>query len=157
MAENTVILFDIDYTLFDTAHFKNSQLAEFRIYEEVLETLQSLGKNITLGIFSEGEDSFQTTKLINTQIHEFFKKEYIHIVKSKDESIEGVFKKYKNDKVILVDDKLTVLVRAKEILPHVYTVWMKRGFYAEKQQPIKGFRPDAIIYSLKEIIEIVSK
>ena len=38
-----IVLFDIDYTLFDTAFFKESGLSEHKIYEEVIEVLEEGG------------------------------------------------------------------------------------------------------------------
>ncbi|MBI2430686.1 MAG: hypothetical protein HYV39_01575 [Candidatus Levybacteria bacterium] len=150
-----VILFDIDYTLFDTEKFKGTNLQTFSLYEEAVDVLAKLKENAYLGIFSEGNHNLQKTKLLKTKIHNSFAKRYIHIVANKEEKVEEILKKYKKYLVFLVDDKLTVLYQAKQLFPSLVTIWVKRGRYALKQSPIEGFTPDAIIGSLRELPPIV--
>lgn len=150
-----IVLFDIDYTLFDTGIFKETQLTKHNIYEEVLHVLSDLSKKVILGIFSEGEIGFQKNKLKKTGIERFFLKEHIHIVIRKEENLKKILAKYKNNKLFLIDDKLTILYEAKTEFPYVFTIWVKRGEYAQKQKPIKDFVPDAIIGNLREVIPII--
>lgn len=152
-----IVLFDIDYTLFDTAFFKGSGLSEYKIYEEVMQILGSLGKVATLGIFSKGETEFQRTKLKKTEIMKFFKENNIHIFGDKDANLINVLEIYKDSMLFLVDDKLGVLYSAKKHMPEVFTVWVKRGPYAKSQEEIPGFRPDAVIEDLEEVVGIVQQ
>jgi len=76
MNKKPAILFDIDYTLFDTDFFKESKLLKHKIYDEVIGVLESLAEATTLGIFSKGETEFQKTKLL--QHLEFFQKEKLN-------------------------------------------------------------------------------
>lgn len=156
MKKQKVVLFDIDYTLFNTDIFKESQLKTHTIYKEVLEVLEKLSQVALLGIFSEGKLLLQRTKLKKTKIKGYFIEKRTHIVEKKEASIEDVLKLYKKDTLFLVDDKLTVLHRASLLVPGIITVWVKRGIYAEKQQPIKNFTPHAIIDSLQELIPLVT-
>lgn len=151
-----IVLFDIDYTLFDTDFFKKTNLRKHLVYDEVDDVLSRLSKIAKLGIFSEGDLNLQKTKLLRTDIHKYFSKEHIHIVPKKDETIEGILQKYKNTTVFLVDDKLTILHQAKTIRPSLFTIWVKRGKYAKNQKPVKGFVPDAIIESLNELIPVIN-
>lgn len=151
-----IILFDIDYTLFDTALFKKSNLAKFSLYEEVLDTLTTLSNKFTLGIFSQGEKDFQEKKLRETKIAAFFSKEHIHIDPQKEGIIKEIMEKYKNTSLIFIDDKLPLLSLAKNHNSHAFTVWVKRGEYAENQQPLPDFTPDANIDNLSEIIPLLS-
>lgn len=150
-----VVLFDIDYTLFDTEKFKNTKLQTFSLYEEVIDVLNKLKETVYLGIFSEGNLDFQKTKLLKTKIHNSFTKKHIHIVANKEETIKEILDKYKENVVFLVDDKLTVLYMAKQLLPSLITIWVKRGMYAQNQLPIKGYTPDAIIVNLRELTPII--
>lgn len=151
-----VVLFDIDYTLFDTASFKQSGLLEHKIYEEVTQVLDSLNTFAILGIFSKGEDEFQKTKLEKTKMLKFFKEENIHIFDDKDANLIQVLEKYKNSKLFLVDDKLDILYFAKKHMPQIITVWVKRGPYAAAQKPIEDFIPSATIDDLANLYRIVS-
>lgn len=156
MKKKIVVLFDIDYTLFNTDIFKSSELKTHSIYDEVPEVLEKLSQIALLGIFSEGKLLLQQTKLEKTKIKGYFIEEHTHIVEKKDTSIEEVLKLYKNNTLYLVDDKLTVLYHASLLVPSIITVWVKRGMYAQKQQPIKNFTPHAIIDSLQELIPLVT-
>ena len=151
-----VVLFDIDYTLFDTAFFKKSGLLKHKIYEEVMQVLDSLNKIGVLGIFSKGEVEFQKNKLEKTGMTKFFEDNNIHIFSDKDANLIDVLGKYKDSELFLVDDKLGVLYSAKKHIDRVFTIWVKRGPFAQNQKPIPGFKPDAEVKDLKEIVSIVN-
>lgn len=150
-----IVLFDIDYTLFDTAFFKQSGLSEHKIYSEVRQVLDSLSVFATLGIFSKGESEFQRTKLEETGILRLFKEENVHIFDDKDVNLIQVINKYRDSKIFLVDDKLGILYSAKKHMPKIITVWVKRGWYAQNQKEIPGFIPDAEVENLSEVVRIV--
>lgn len=152
-----IVLFDIDYTLFDTDFFKESGLSEHRIYEEVISVLESLSKIAKLGIFSEGNISFQIRKLKETNIEKYFAEDNTHIVLNKLDELEGIFQRYKNRKFFFVDDKLTILSDAKKAFPDVFTIWVKRGPFAQSQKEIPGFKPDAEVKTLSKVIKIISQ
>jgi FMN phosphatase YigB (HAD superfamily) len=152
-----IILFDIDYTLFDTAQFKESGLTIYKLYDEVEEALKTLSSIAEIGIFSQGEDAFQREKLRQTLIHEHFKEENIHIFASKDENLGSVLDKYKDREIFLVDDKLEVLKLGKDLSENVYAIWLKRGPFADVQKDIVGFTPDATIINLSEAVAFVNK
>ena len=150
-----VILFDIDYTLFDTAFFKQSGLSEHKIYSEVMQVLDSLSAIATLGIFSEGNLNFQKIKLQKTGIGKYFEQKNTHIVLNKLDELRSIHNRYKDVTTFFVDDKLSILFDAKKMFPEIFVIWVKRGFYAENQEPILGFKPDAEIGSLSEIVRII--
>ncbi len=150
-----IVLFDIDYTLFDTASFKESKLLSHKIYQEVAEVLSNLSKIATLGIFSKGETEFQKTKLKKTGMIKFFKENNIHIFADKDVNLINVLKKYASTKLFLVDDKLEILYSAKKHMSGIVTIWVKRGPFAENQKEIFGFKPDAQVENLSEVVRIV--
>ena len=156
MQNKPVVLFDIDYTLFDTQKFKESQLQDFSIYQEVEEVLTKLKDIANLGIFSKGGNGFQRTKLENTGMIKFFEENRIHIFDDKDSNLMGVLGKYKNSKLFLVDDKLGILYSAKKLMPEITAIWVKRGPYAKTQEPIENFVPDATIGNLSNLFNLVS-
>lgn len=148
-------LFDIDYTLFNTKVFKKSKLQKHLAYEEVYDVLNEISKIAKIGIFSEGQVEFQKNKLAKTKIEKYFQQEHLHIVEEKEKKIGKILRKYKNYVVYLIDDKLTILHKAKTIMPSIFTIWVKRGMYAKTQRPIENFVPDAIIKNLKELMSII--
>lgn len=151
-----IVLFDIDYTLFDTALFKKSRHLKHETYKEVIKVLNSLSQIAILGIFSEGDIDFQKKKLKETNIDMYFAKDHTHIVLKKIDDLRAILKRYTDRKIFFVDDKLDILCDAKKLSPEVFTIWMKRGFYAEKQKDIPGFKPDATITNLKQVIKLVA-
>lgn len=150
-----IVIFDIDYTLFKTQEFKDSDLQNFSNYEEVVNVLNGLKNIADLGIFSKGESGFQKKKLEKTGIVSLFEENNIHIFDDKDINLSSVLKKYKDRKVFMVDDKLSILYSAKKLLSQVITVWVKRGPYAAAQEPIEDFVPNAQVENLSEIVKIV--
>ena len=148
---NPIILFDIDYTIFDTALFKQSNLVQYSLYSEVPDILSDLSNKATLGILSEGEKQFQQNKLIKTKIDHFFHKDHMHIDLDKKKLIKTISETYKNKSLIIIDDKLPILPLARQYIPHVFTVWIKRGKYAKNQKPLPGFTPDAALDNLIEL------
>lgn len=143
-----IILFDIDYTLFKTALFKETSFKNYSLYDEVPEALVKLSKENILGIFSEGDKNLQKTKLIKTKIYHLFQKEHIYIELKKEKIIEEIKHKYKNTNLYIVDDKLPVLSLLKKQNPDMFTVWIKRGPYATNQESIPEFTPEAVIENL---------
>src|SRR5258708_16138841 len=140
-----IILFDIDYTLFDKKVFKETNRQTYHLYKDTVTVLHTLQTHNKLGIFSEGEGQLQKSKLDRTDISHLFAREHTHIVPVKDDSIEKVFSQYQNDEVIFVDDKLPLLEQVKRRFPNVNVVWMKQGLYADTQKILPHFSPNAII------------
>lgn len=149
-----VVLFDIDYTLFDTDLFKSSNLSTHSLYEESIKVIEKLSTVADLGIFSEGEEGFQMAKLIKTDILQYFHEAHVHIFDKKDDNLDAVLKKYEGRSVYMVDDKLSVLKLAKSIRSDVVTIWVKRGIYAQNQPNI-GFTPDLTVATLVEAEEYI--
>lgn len=151
-----IVIFDIDYTLFNTDAFKQSNLTLHTLYSEVVSTLSSLQTIASLGILSEGDIELQNKKLTKTNIAHFFLKDHVHITLDKSLSLESFLKKYKDYNLFLVDDRLSILFEAKQKRPDLFTVWVKRGRYAKNQKPIDDFTPDATVSDLTKLTSIVS-
>jgi FMN phosphatase YigB (HAD superfamily) len=155
--QNKIVLIDIDDTMFNTALLKETDLTKFEMYEEVYNALEELSRVASLGIFSQGEVAFQMKKLQETNIHNYFKKEHMHIVKDKLETITELLNNYiDKGKVYLIEDRLDVLQLAKNCNPQIFTIWMKRGRYAEKQRNPVQYIPDAAIHNLHQSVAIIT-
>jgi FMN phosphatase YigB (HAD superfamily) len=155
--QKKIVLLDIDDVLFDTAHYKNTNLQDFRLYDEVRAVIHNLEKLGEIGILSQGEYDHQIKKLMNTSIHDRFDPEHVHIVEKKDTSLKNILQKYTKLNAILyfVDDRLNGLYYAKQAVPTMQTIWLRRGRYATSQEPLPGFEPDYIIENLEELLRIV--
>src|SRR5579859_7212188 len=156
--ENKIILFDIDHTLFDTDLYFKSELTRFELYEEVHDVLLKLSKIAKFGIFSQGEVAFQQKKLKDTNIQKYFHEEYVHIGPDKTEMIKTLLERYRNKgKIFFVEDRLPFLPLVKEYEPTIFAIWIKRGFFATKQEPIANFIPDATIENLRDLVPLIAK
>lgn len=149
---NKLVLFDIDYTLFDTASFKESNLTKFSLYDEIGLLLEKLSKTATLAIFSKGETDFQINKLKKTGIDKYFTKDFIDIVEDKTYEFERVIDKYKNYEIYLIDDRISNLEIAKRHRSDIKTIWVERGPFAIKDT---NFVPDKSISDLGELEEYI--
>lgn len=152
---NTYVLFDIDYTLFDTGTFKESELKEYILYEEVVEAVQTLSGVVTLGIFSQGDVDFQKSKLVKTMIHDHFVEDHVHIVSDKHATIASIVDQYRDETLILVDDRLEILQEAKSLSGNVTTIWVKRGPFADAADT-SVFTPDYTVSTLRDVLKIVT-
>lgn len=155
MNSQKIVLFDIDYTLFDTDLFKKSGFKKHFVYSEVNNVLTALSKAAILGVFSEGDIEFQKSKLFKAGIKKHFLREFTHIAEKKEKILRKILKNYKDKKIFLVDDKLSILHLAKKISSSIFTIWVKRGIYAENQKKISGFKPDLQVYDLSEIVSLI--
>lgn len=154
---NKIVLLDIDDTLFNTEKLINSSFFVYELYKEVTRALYELSTIASLGIFSQGEIAFQKKKLRETNIEQYFSDDHIHIMEFKLEMMQEILETYHNKgKVFVIDDRLENLHMAKKSAPFIFTIWMKRGRYANIQEQKADFLPDAIINKLNEAIPIIS-
>jgi len=153
-----IVLLDIDNTLFNTEKLKKSNLTVFELYDEVTDTLDQLSGIATLGIFSQGEIAFQNKKLQETNIQQYFATEHKHIVEYKIEVMKEILGLYTHKaRVYFIDDWLEGLRVAKKSDPSVFTIWIKRGQYAQTQKEHADFTPDAVVEKLHEVIPLISR
>ena len=123
------------------------------LYEETIDVLRNISEVATIGIFSKGHTGFQKNKL--TIIKHLIDESNIHIFVDKDSNIKEVLEKYDNSNLFLVDDKLSVLKLAKDFNGKVFTIWIKRGPYAESGKNVEKFEPDSEVLNLAETIPII--
>ena len=135
--------------------FWNIDLFEKNVYKDT-SVINSLTSFADIGIFSKGDPEFQKIKLEKTGILNLFKQEKMHIFDDKDINLIQVIDLYKNSKLFLVDDKLETLCSAKKHKSDIFTVWVKRGPYAQAQDNIEGFVPNVTIDNLSNLSEIIS-
>lgn len=148
-----LVLFDIDYTIFDTNSFKKSGLTLYTLYPGVKNVLEKLNNTYTLGILSQGEKEFQIKKLQETGIFELLDKDHIFITQDKHGEMEEILKNLEIEETILVDDKLEILKKAKELHLKTRTVWIKNGPYA--MSTTENFIPDFTIQDISNLLEVL--
>lgn len=141
----------LNYLFWKKDNFSNS------LYKEVKKVLIELSKdkNLNIGIFSEGYNTFQKKKI--NAIKDFLHAEHVYVFSKKNEKLKNTIQKYKNVKLFYVDDVLQFLKKAKEINKDIVTIWIKRGRHAEETKKISNFKPDATVDNLTEVVDIVKK
>jgi len=127
------------------------------LYPETKMVLEKISQqhNITLGIFSSGLGFFQKAKI--ETIAGYFSEEHMHIHTIKDEKLSEILSSYNGRRVILVDDYMEVLEKAKAIDNTVVTMWVKRGKFAERAAISATFVPDFTIDTLIEVLPILDQ
>ncbi|MDP2649290.1 MAG: HAD family hydrolase [bacterium] len=140
---------DVKKILYNELFFKNG------FYQEVEKTLNYLKKIAKIGIFSQGDEEFQWAKIDQSGLKHFFDKNIIYIKHNKIQFTSFLKKKHANDEIFLVDDNPNVIFRVKDKMPYIFTIWIRRGKFAEMHKDIENFKPDAIIKNLTETIDIV--
>ena len=137
----------------------NHANSEKNFYKETEVVLKEISKVAEIGIFSKGDERFQKEKIKSISHH--LKNDYIHVTLNKYKTLPDLVKKYKTNKLVVVDDILEVLYFAKRASEDVFTVWIRREAYHEKhllhQELIEGFSPDATMSNLKKLISIIKK
>ncbi len=151
-----IVLLDIDDTIFNTAKFYSTNFKTYEMYEEVYETLKALSQIATLGIFSQGDVAFQKKKLVETNIDHLFQEKHIYIVEEKIQAIRGLIETYKDSgKLFVVEDRLEVLEKVKAHGENVFTIFMKRGRFAQNPRVVVTYQPDATVTDLHQIISLI--
>ena len=146
----------IDEDFLETEIF-GSIIFNHNLYEEVLEVFKMLSKieDLEIGIFSTGEEKFQGQKI--NEIINLLNSKHIHIHLYKDDNLTTVVKKYKEMKLILVDDVLKILAKASSIDQDLITIWIERKEKSEfnKNDYIGDFKPSHEIKNLNEVVSII--
>lgn len=124
-------IFDIDRVLLDTERFKSSGREEIRPYDEDRGALARFSSVARFSTFSEEQEpGLQRQKLAGLGIAHLFRDENTHIVSGdKVLHLPRVIEQYRGEFIALLDDRIQVLVRARELgvqLP----ILIRRGPYA---------------------------
>ena len=171
-----LIIFDLDRVLFNTGFLVN-QIKDYKVgmrfslshakkinptsissaqlcFPEVISVLENLQKkNWELWLFSEGYQAGQEWKLKQADLERFFPRSKRFIFFKKEPALIKFIPKVKKlEQIFIVDDKSTVLKKAKGVIPGIKTVLMCRGpFWKTK---VANFKSD---YKIKDLTELISK
>lgn len=145
-AKKPVTLKGLEKIFFENKFFNES------IYGDVHEALLGLSKykNISMGIFSKGEDKHQKQKI--NVVAKYFHNDHIYISTDKLGIIKKTLNKYKNQQIFIIDDLPEVLEEAKKHHKNIFTVWIKRNKDAEIP---KNFKPDITIANFNQLTDII--
>jgi FMN phosphatase YigB (HAD superfamily) len=107
--------------------------------------------DVTCGIFSRGETSYQQMKIAS--ISEYFSKKYVYIFAEKKEMLSEIIHEHTDKTIVFIDDVRAILQEAKRIDPSVITVWIKQGDIQKSLKEAPDFLPD---YAAEDITMLSS-
>lgn len=138
-----------------SALFYNEKLYDTCLYEEAEPVFKTLSKmdDITLGIVSKGENSFQRRKIAS--LSKYLKNENIYISSNKFEKIDEIYNHYADKKIIIIDDSAPFLDAVKKSHEIISTIFIERKSRYEKREVPVDFRPDMRIATLTEMMSII--
>lgn len=136
--------------------FWNDEIYRKSLYAETKSILIEIkNRDIIIGILSTGHSRHQMQKI--KIISDFFYKEHIHIFTDKIQNLDMIIDKYRNDRLIIVDDLPMVLSEAKKRNKAITTVFVKRDKKYETTKEIENFIPDKTIMNLHELEPILAE
>lgn len=124
-------------------------------YKDVKEVLVKLSteNNLSVGIFSGGDIAFQKSKI--KFIKHLLHKSHIHIFLKKELEVKKIINRYRDHKLFIVDDWLSILEKSKKINENITTIWIKRKNNEFKEKKKTKFSPDYVLSDLRRVISIV--
>jgi len=109
--------------------FINISFKEF-LLPGAIKLLTLLKENGKVVIYSQGDQFYQLLKINKSGIEEVVGFDSVKISQNKIGDLENIIKSYQNEgflNIIIIDDKVSILERAKEIDPKVKGIWICFG------------------------------
>lgn len=93
----------------------------------LLALLKTKGKVV---IYSWGDELYQPLKIKESGIEEIVGEDNVIISQHKQDDLKNIIKVYQGcEEIIIIDDNLEIIERAKEINPAIKGIWMRFGKY----------------------------
>jgi FMN phosphatase YigB (HAD superfamily) len=126
------------HSLFDNYPFYK------RLYPYTMETLAYLRTMGLTVIVSDGDQVFQTKKIIKSHLAEAVEGRVL-LFTHKQEHLDEIMRAYPADHYVMIDDNPHILHESKQIMrDRLTTVFVVQGHYATGQPP-EGFAPDLTV------------
>lgn len=128
-----------------TACFYQPDVFEAAVFPETRSVLQQLSQRFILGIFSEGVEKWQQTKIEKSKLKEFFEQENSIISQNK---LDAETKAKLKPNSVVVDDNFVVVADIAQT-PNLTPIWLQRKVPTEApQQPT--------VTTIRSLTELVS-
>ena len=118
---------------------------------QVLKYLKTLGKVV---IFTEGDSVYQKRKIEQSGLASFV--DEIALYEHKLEHIGELIKRYKEYKIVIVEDKYDTLLRIKKQFPRIFTIEVCQGHYATTDHK-KHSELDMTVDSISDLMTLSTK
>lgn len=104
--------------------FQSIDLFEKSVYKDT-SVVKNLADLAIIGIFSQGEENFQKSKI--AFLNALLNRDNVYIFPNKINQMKQAFNKYTGYEIFLVDDNLNVLTKAEDAYPNVYVILIDRN------------------------------
>lgn len=133
---------------FKLEHFISNKLEIYSrsLFEDTVSVLSELRNNFDIGIYSQGYEDFQKTKIESSGIKKFFDDHLIYIDKDK---LNPAFIQQLPTGATIIDDKKEVIEELKTS-NRFNLIWINR----KNEENIEGVKT---IRSLKEVVSLISE
>jgi phosphoglycolate phosphatase-like HAD superfamily hydrolase len=130
----------IEQEFFNPAHFIEA------LFPEIIATLETLSKTHRLGIFSQGNRSWQEQKLSLSGIDQYFDPQ-LKLIAQRKLALEVINQLKKNSSV--VDDTFVVITTVASQRPDLQLFWLHRG---AAEQPTEAIDPSVFVINSLSIV-----
>lgn len=121
-------------------------------YPKVHETLKWLSTKGKIYLYTEGGINYQKRKIelsgVLTYVTDVF---YFN---SKMKYLNTIFSTFDTDNLVYIEDKPTYLLKAEELFPHITTILVKQGKYADATTPEQENKIDYVVNNFYEIKDL---
>ena len=104
--------------------FQSIDLFEKSVYKDT-SVVKNLADLAIIGIFSQGEENFQKSKI--AFLNALLNRDNVYIFPNKINQMKQAFNKYTGYEIFLIDDNLNVLTKAEDAYPNVYVILIDRN------------------------------
>lgn len=124
--------------------FLNQNYPAF-IFQDVISNIKKYRQDNILALFSEGDETYQQVKIMQSYVNELF--DFAYIYHHKVDHLAEIVTFFENREIWFIDNQLIKLQLAHEAFPQIKTVWINR----EHLTPPVQFTPDRTITTLDEL------
>jgi FMN phosphatase YigB (HAD superfamily) len=126
-----------------------------RLYDGALEVVEHVRRRGRPVVLSDGDVVFQPRKIRRSGIWDAFRGDvlvYVH----KERELADVERRFPAERYVLVDDKVRILAKVKEVWgERVTTVFPRQGHYAHDQELLAAYpAPDVSVERIADLLEL---
>lgn len=136
--------------------FSSPDIFSSCLYPDARLTLDLMSRHFHTGVFSSGDVFFQRMKIRGSGIEPYFRPEHINILERKSINIPKIIDKYRGFNLAIVDDRASVIEKARELRTDVVGIWIDRKKFSHEVPSRTEFSPNFEVKDLQSIPKIFS-
>jgi FMN phosphatase YigB (HAD superfamily) len=143
-----------------TKVFADKSIFKTCLYPNTVRILKKLSRQFRLGIFSKGYEPFQLFKTeASKELFALLDKNLIFIYRNKKKYLPNILKRFKDNRLIIVDDSQETIKSFLKLNPKMIAVWVKRSkkYSADKESMTKKLNLPYVINKLDQLFMLLGK